>query len=319
MTGQNERFYRVALLCGGISSEREISLASANNVEKALTEAGHEVFKLDTADTSFLGELNKIKPDVAFIALHGKGGEDGSLQGALEILGIPYTGSGVLGSALAMDKHCAKILYQSVGLLTAPWLFFGANEKNNPKANPQAIIEEIGLPLVVKPVESGSSVGVSIVQNEEDLPEALAKAFSEDCGVLIEKYIEGIEVTVSVIGAEEPSALPSIEIIPSNEFYNYESKYSVGGSQHIIPARFEEETLKTIGEVAVKAHVTLNCFGVSRSDMIVDASKQIWMIETNTIPGMTGTSLLPDAAKHAGIDAKELYEMLIIWALERAE
>ena len=318
MTGQSGSFYKIVLLCGGTSSEREVSLASATNVEKALSEAGHEIIKIDTAEPNFLTRIESLQPDVAFIALHGKGGEDGSLQGALEILGIPYTGSGVLGSALAMDKHRSKIMYQNAGFLTAPWVFFTADEKDNKKANPEAIIEELGLPLVVKPVESGSSVGVSIVQRAEDLPGALEEAFSENTGVLIEKYIKGIEVTISVIGAEEPFSLPTIEIIPSNEFYNYESKYAAGGSEHIIPARLDEETLEKAGDIAVQAHKQLNCFGVSRSDTIVDEEKNVWMIETNTIPGMTGTSLLPDSAAHAGISQQELYEMFITWALERA-
>ena len=309
--------YKVALLCGGTSSEREVSLASALNVEKALVSAGHEVVKIDTAAQDFIVMLQRVKPDVAFIALHGKGGEDGQLQAVLEFMGIPYTGSGVLGSALAMDKHRSKNMYKALGIKTAPWIAIKAHEKDTPAANLERILSEMELPVVVKPSDDGSSVGVTIVRDQDALPEALAHAFDSGSDILVEKYVSGTEITVSVIGAVKLVTLPAIEIIPKNEFYDYASKYDEEGSEHIIPARLNEKALVEANHYALMAHEALDCFAVSRTDMIVDDEDNAWVIETNTIPGMTGTSLLPDAAKHIGIGNRELYELFIAWALER--
>lgn len=311
--------YKVALLCGGISSEREVSLASAENVKEALKDAGHEVLVIDTASPDFIGTLTTEKPDVAFIALHGKGGEDGCLQGVLDLLNIPYTGSGVLASALAMDKHRTKIIYESLGLKTAPWLVLNADEASKTEHATRRILASFDLPVVVKPVDDGSSVGITVVKEAEELPEALTSACATGGDVLVEQFIKGTEITVSVLGSTELQALPSIEIVPKNEFYDYESKYAEGGSVHIIPARLAEAVLEKASEAAIQAHRGLNCYGVSRTDMIVESTGTLWLIETNTIPGMTGTSLLPDAASHVGISNQELYGLLIAWALERAE
>ena len=309
---------KIALLCGGSSSEREVSLSSAVNVEKALASAGHDVTKVDTAAPDFFVTMQRIQPDVAFIALHGKGGEDGEIQAVLEFMGIPYTGSGVLGSALCLDKHRTKIIYEAIGVKTAPWLCLKAKEKDSIATSSEYILSKMNLPLVVKPSDDGSSVGITIVSASDELPDALANAFASGSDVLVEKYIFGTEVTVSVIGSDELLALPAIEIVPKNEFYDYESKYTDQGSKHIIPARLNEEVLARLDQAALLSHEALGCFGVSRTDMIVDSEDEVWAIETNTIPGMTSTSLLPDAARHKGISCQRLYELLIVWALERA-
>lgn len=309
--------YTVALLCGGTSNEREVSFASAQNVEKTLAAAGHRVVKIDTANKGFHNELEQLRPDVAFIALHGKGGEDGTIQAVLELLDIPYTGSGVLGSALAMDKHRSKIIYESLGLNTPAGLLLKKSAFDEAATGSDYILKRQGLPVVVKPCDSGSSFGVTIVRDEGQLEKAVAEAFATSWEVLIEQYISGTEITVAVIGGAETMALTAIEIIPKNEFYDYESKYAEGGSDHIIPARLSQAALAEAYRAALLAHEGLNCYGVSRTDMIVDAEDKVWVFETNTIPGMTGTSLLPDAALHKGISNLELYESFIKWALER--
>ncbi len=314
----SNNLYTIALLCGGASNEREVSLSSAVCVEEALSEAGHTIVKLDIAAPDFLYALKEAKPDVAFLALHGKGGEDGAVQGALELLGIPYTGSGILGSALAMDKHRSKVVYESLGLKTAPSLYL-ESRMGASCVSPERIVDELGLPVVVKPSGDGSSVGITIVKEKEALPKALEDAFAVGSCVLVEKFIAGTEITVSVIGGAVLRVLPAIEIVPKNEFYDYESKYAAKGSEHIIPARIDADVMAAASGAAIKAHEGLNCFGMSRTDMIVDEQNDIWIIETNTIPGMTPTSLLPDAARHIGINSRDLYELLISWALERAE
>lgn len=315
---QTEGPYTVALLCGGTSSEREVSFASASNVQKALESAGHTVIVLDTALPDCLEVIKDLHPDIAFIALHGRGGEDGTLQGALELMGIPYTGSGVLGSALALDKHRSKIIYEALGFKTPSWAFLSAFEKSTVAANPSSVLAAVALPVVVKPIDDGSSVGITIVKAEEELPTALEAAFASGADVLVEQFVEGVEITVSVLGDEKLRALPAIEIIPKNEFYDYESKYAEGGSSHIIPARVSEAVQKEAARIAREAHKGLDCSHVSRTDMIVDAHEDIWVIETNTVPGMTSTSLLPEAAASVGMSNQELYESLVVWGLKRA-
>jgi len=306
-------------MCGGNSNEREVSFSSAANVERALLAAGHKVTKIDTANKNYLDELQKLNPDVAFIALHGKGGEDGSLQAVLEHLEIPYTGSGVLGSALAMDKYRSKIIYEALGLKTPQSLRLKRSEKGTLAIKAEHVLSSLGLPVVIKPSEEGSSFGITIAKDEKTLARAIDEAFEEGTLVLLaEKYIRGVEITVSVLGSTDLKVLPAIEIVPKNEFYDYESKYAEGGSEHLIPARISEKAFIEAGRSALLAHEGLNCFGVSRTDMIVDDEDNVWVIETNTIPGMTGTSLLPHAAEHCGISNEELYDSFVTWALERA-
>jgi D-alanine-D-alanine ligase len=305
-------------LYGGTSGEREVSIASGNGVKEVLEEEGFAVFFIDTGKQDFIDQLRAAKPDVAFIALHGKGGEDGCIQGLLETLGIPYTHSGVEASALAMDKLVSKIIYETYDLRTAR---FEVLRKGRVSEDIDSILASIGLPCVVKPVSDGSSLGVSIPKTREEFLRALDEGFAIGNVLLVEEFIQGVEVTVPVLGnkVEDLFALPVIEIVPKNEFYDYESKYAEGGSEHIIPARITEEETLACQQAAIKAHEIIGCAGVSRTDMIVVADGTPYLIETNTIPGMTRTSLIPEDAKKVGISPGELYRLLIHYALAAQE
>ena len=303
---------RVALLAGGRSGEREISLASAEGAGTALREAGFPVVQLDPAVPDDLKRLLEEPFDVAFLCLHGKLGEDGTIQGMLELLDIPYTGPGVWSSATAMDKSRTKTFYREHGVNTPP----ATTLYRDQDYDVDALLQEYGLPLVVKPGTEGSALGVAIVTKPEDIKSAIDQAFSLDNQILIEKYIEGTELTVAVLGNSEPYALPVIQIIPQNEFYDFESKYAPGGSQHLCPAPLDEATTKVVQDMAVAAHRCLECKGMSRTDIFLDTEGTPWALETNTIPGMTSTSLLPDAARAAGISFPELCTRLIEYALE---
>ncbi|MGI6032838.1 MAG: D-alanine--D-alanine ligase family protein [Coriobacteriales bacterium] len=306
---------KVALLKGGTSGEREISLDSGAACAQALRSSGFPVVEVDTGKDGFVQDLIASKPDVVFIALHGKDGEDGCVQGLCELLRLPYTGPGVLASALAMDKSRAKVFFQSAGLSTAPWVEL---EPGN-TIDLDAIIARVGEHCVVKPAREGSALGVHIVCGKDDLKSAIDEAFTHDSEVVVERFISGTEVTVAVLGNDEPEALPVIEIVPqeSSAFYDFDAKYSQGGATHIIPARLPKETLAACENAACTAHRALGCRGVSRTDMIVDDEGTCWVLETNTIPGMTSTSLLPDTARKVGISFEQLCQMLVELALER--
>ena len=305
---------KVTLLKGGISGEREISLISGAACAKGLREIGFDVVEVDTKDADMIQQIVDSNPDVVFIALHGKYGEDGCMQGLCELLGVPYTGPGVLASALAMDKTRAKCVYRANGLPTPQ--SFVINKGDDYDID--EIISVVGEKSVVKPSREGSSDGVSMATNAEELAEAIKVAFESDSIVLIERFIEGTEVTVAVLGNSDPQALPVIEIVPEiSGFYDFEAKYAAGGSTHIIPARLSDEATKTCMDYGVAAHKALGCEGVSRTDMFVDTDDNVWVIETNTIPGMTPTSLLPDAASKIGIGFNELCKLLVELALER--
>lgn len=304
---------RVALLVGGKSGEREVSLASGEGARKALTDAGFPVTTLDPASKEDLKELVDSSFDVAFICLHGKYGEDGSLQGLLELLELPYTGSGISASALSMDKAKSKHCYQMADIPTPPSVTLRKGET----VDAQKIIEKVGSHCVVKVAGGGSTIGVFIVEGETALIEAVDEAFDLDDEVIVERFVEGIELTVAVLGNGELEALPIIEIVPVSGFYDYESKYTLGGSEHICPARLTDDVTKMIQEYAIRAHRALGCEGMSRSDFILDDDGVSWILETNTIPGMTSTSLLPDAARVAGISFPELCTRLVSLALER--
>ncbi|MCL2631476.1 MAG: D-alanine--D-alanine ligase [Coriobacteriia bacterium] len=305
---------RIVLLAGGFSAERDVSLASGANSAEALRAVGHEVIEVDPIDPAFVSQLIDLKPDVVFIALHGQGGEDGKIQGLLELLGIPYTGSGVLASALAMDKQRSKVFFRHAGLHT-PDCVSVTQSMTGLKAA-ESFVERYGLPVVIKPAADGSSIGVSIVREIDELPAALDRGFEVSKVLLVERFIAGTEVTVPVIGNDAPTALPVIEIVPVvSDFYDYEAKYSDGGSEHIIPARLPADLLAHVQSQAVIAHTALGCAGMSRSDFIVDALGTAWIIETNTIPGMTKTSLLPEAARFSGIQNSELYTQIVEWGI----
>lgn len=303
---------KVALLAGGTSGEREISLASGAGARKALETAGYTVEQLDPAERSDIRRLMDDSFDVAFLTLHGRGGEDGTLQGFLETIGLPYTGSGVCASAVAIDKGRSKLFYERAGLFTPAWTVVRRYEPYDP----EIIIEQLGEHCVVKAIHEGSTLGIYIVEGEQALEEAIQSAFSFDDEVLIEQYVEGPEYTIVVLGNQNVEALPIIEIIPANDFYDFESKYAPGGSEHICPARLDEKTTATMQRAAATAHIALGCSGATRTDFILDENGCAWVLETNTLPGMTETSLLPDAARAAGIAFPELCTRLIDYALE---
>ncbi len=308
------RKLNLALICGGRSSEREVSLAGAKEVENALDKNKYNIKRYDPAsDLSKIIE-DKDEIDVAFILLHGRYGEDGTIQGFLELLDIPYQGSGVLGSAIAMDKHLSKTLYKTAGVLTPKWLLLDKTTK----PNPTEIIAEIGLPLMVKPYMQGSSVGMSKVCDETKLLEAIDLAWQYDDKIIIEAFIKGRELTGGVIGLKELRALPIVEIIPSDqyEFFDYEAKYKPGATKEICPAQISEEFTQKAQKISILCHKALSLTGYSRTDMILSPEGGIYAIETNTIPGMTPTSLLPQAAQKAGISFAKLLDLLIEMALE---
>ena len=308
----NPKDYKVALLAGGTSGEREISIKSGEGARSALEEAGFDTTWIDPANKEDLKRLIDEHFDVAFLCTHGKGGEDGTLQGMLELLGIPYTCPGVQASAIAMDKAKSKILYEHDGIPTSPSMTIDKRVGYDI----EAIKKNIGIPCVVKAATEGSSIGVEIVHEEERLEGAIESVFEIDDLMVIEKFIAGPEYTCVALGNHDAYALPIIQIVPlKGASYDFESKYAAGGSQHICPAPLDDELTELVQSYAVRAHKALGCRGVSRSDFIIDANRQPWILETNTIPGMTATSLLPDAAKAAGIAFPELCTRLIEYAL----
>ncbi len=304
---------RVCVLKGGISPEREISLKSGKAVEQGLKEAGYGVFSLDSGSSDFFDRLAKEKPDVVFIALHGLGGEDGSIQGWLELVRIPYTGSGVLASALAMDKVSSKKIFSSENLCLPRFQGVTRNGKT-------PLHCRISFPLVVKPTRAGSTLGVSLVRgrNGLELKKALERAFQYDgLSALLEEYVEGREVTVGIVDDPRPRALPIIQIILKKELFDYQAKYTEGFCEHVVPAPIGHQESVRINEAALRAYESLGCRDFARVDMIVKEGVP-HILEVNTIPGMTEKSLLPMAAKAAGLSFAELVDNIVKSALRRA-
>ncbi len=301
----------VVVLKGGRSAEREVSLNTGEQVATALKSAGHQVVEIDAAAEGFIEEIRAAAPDAVFICLHGRFGEDGTVQGLLELLDIPYVGSGVLASALAMDKVMSKHVFAFAGIASPAYVALRAGVPYDV----EGITHALGPKTVVKPANEGSAIGVTIAHDPGELPGAIAEAFRFDTSVLVEQFVAGPEITVGILGNSDLEALPTLEIVPEHEFYDYESKYVPGMSRHIIPARVAEETRAECQRLAIEAHRVLGCRGMSRSDTIVAADGTVYLLETNTIPGMTRTSLLPDAARAAGIEFPELCERLVKLAL----
>ncbi|MCP3924212.1 MAG: D-alanine--D-alanine ligase [Desulfobacterales bacterium] len=303
----------VALLSGGISSEREVSINSGNQVFKALDKSKYDIRRYDPKT-----DLKKIVEDAdeidfALLILHGPFGEDGTIQGMLDLLNIPYQGSGVIGSSVAMNKVTSKQLYIQHGLPTPSFVILRKGENYDG----ENIVEKLNLPIVVKPVQAGSSVGMSIVKDGNDLSKAIDKAFDVDNNILLEEYIKGTEFTCGVLGNDEIEALPVIEIIPGEDcdFFDYEAKYVPGKTEEICPARISDETTKEIMRLAIEAHKCLVCKGYSRTDFLMK-DNNLYILETNTIPGMTATSLLPQSANVAGYSFSELLDKLIQLGIE---
>lgn len=303
----------IALLSGGISSEREVSLSSGSQVYAALDPAKYEVLRYDpkTDLPRLVADAPRI--DAALVILHGPYGEDGTVQGLLDLLGIPYQGSGVLGSAVAMNKIASKLLYRQAGLPTPDYVV----ARRGQAADLDGAVARLKLPLVVKPAAGGSSVGITIVRSRADLAQALEAAFAHDAEVLLEAYVDGIEITGGVIGNDALEALPLIEIIPErgSRFFDYAAKYTEGGAQEICPARIDTETTAHAQQLCVEAHRVLFCRGYSRTDLML-RGRELFILETNTIPGMTATSLLPRAARTAGMEFGALLDRLIALSLE---
>ncbi len=309
----------VAVLMGGASSEREVSLATGREILLSLDESKYAVTAIDKGDLIFLAPPTSdvgysARPDVVFIALHGKGGEDGSVQGMLEVLELPYTGSGVLASALAMNKTTSKRLFAAQGIpviagVTVSRVEWGSTERAGIRAH---VLETIGCPAFVKPNAEGSTFGCTLVQDPEQMDSAIDLALTFDEYAIIERYTRGIEITVGLLEEADGKlkCLPPVEIVPRSEYYDYDSKYADGGSEHVIPARISDELTALAWSYAIKCHTLLGCRGMSRTDVIV-SDDGTYVLEVNTIPGMTPTSLLPQAAAHAGIKFPELLDRII--------
>jgi len=305
---------KIGVLMGGESSEKDISIRSGLAIYQGLQESGYTAVPIDISK-DIVNALKKEKIKFAFLALHGGIGENGAIQGMLEVLGIPYTGSGVLASALAMDKEASKKIFIYHGLPVAPFIVLSRQTKGKAQKTglPQLPAVEFPLPWVVKPVAEGSSIGVSIVKAEEDLPSCIEKAFSFDRRVMVEKFIPGKEVHIGVLGNR---VLGGVEVRPSLEFYNYEAKYTSGLTDYIIPPEIDETTYEKAKDIALKAHLALGCSGVSRVDLRIDGDNMPYILEVNTLPGMTTTSLLPKIAKSSGLSFNDLIEEIMRLALK---
>ena len=287
---------RIAVLMGGLSAEREISLRTGRAVLNALLESGYDAVAVDVG-RDLPGQLREAAAEVAFICLHGRYGEDGTVQGLLELLQIPYTGSGVMASSVAMDKVVTKQLLLYHEISTPGFLVYRAGDDR------QALLARCRhFPLVVKPSREGSTIGVSIVHDPAQLEAGLTDALQHDSLVLIEDFIQGAEVTVSVLNGE---ALPIIQIVPKSGFYDYQSKYTPGQTEYLLPAPLDAVLYSRLQTVSVEACRALSCRGAARVDFMV-REKEFFCLEVNTIPGMTETSLLPKAARAAGIPFSEL-------------
>jgi D-alanine-D-alanine ligase len=314
MVGRDE-FGRIGVLMGGPSSEREISLKSGKAVYEALKAAGVDAVSIDITTDNIEENIRLIESlgiNCAFLALHGRFGEDGQAQNILETLKMPYTGSGVLASRLAMDKVSSRQIFESHDL-TVPRYQVMYKDSYRPE---RGALAEIGFPLVVKPAAHGSSIGLSIIHEPAGLTKALESAFEFDEKIVIEEYIKGREMTVGIL---EEEALPVIEIIPSKGFFDYEAKYQSGLTEYVVPALLGEALAKNIQSSALSAHRLLGCFGCSRVDLILSEEDIPFILEVNTIPGFTSTSLLPKAAKRRGIDFTQLCLKLIRLAYANAK
>lgn len=337
---------KVLLLAGGDSSEREVSLNSGSAVFNALKRIGHTVYAIDpasgksllTSDSKFItksiaassgasaanptGAMTLAKTigspafrdiDVVFLALHGGGGENGSIQNLLELARKPYTGSNMAASAIAMNKAVSKRLFSSEGILTPHWKLYQFKSENIDEKIISDIQKEFDFPIIVKPNDSGSTIGLTVVKDVSDLKDALKTAIDESYNVLVENYIEGREITVPILNGE---ALPVIEIIAESGLYDYEAKYTKGKSEYIVPAKISKALAEDVQKAAVSTYEIIGAAGLARVDFILDKNNKFYCLELNTLPGMTELSLAPMAAKEKGIDFDKLVEMLVESALD---
>jgi D-alanine-D-alanine ligase len=313
---------RVAVLKGGRSLERQISLKSGARVEDALERLGHDVIAIDVGH-DLVERLRRAAPEVAFVALHGRDGEDGTVQELLEILGIPYTASGISACIRCSDKVLAKHVLRDAGIATPDWYAFNETAfKELGAAAALAPIEvQLGFPVVVKPAGQGSALGVTIAQSSEEVPAALVAAFSYDRKVLLERYVEGRELAISVL--QEPGGggrvLPIVEVVPRNEdFYDFSARYEIGHTAFVCPADLDDELTDRAQELALAAYELIGCYGFARVDIMLGHDRVPEVLEVNAIPGLTETSLLPQAADAAGIGFDELIDRILASATARA-
>lgn len=311
MQGTSLKKKRIAVLMGGFSHEREISLKTGEAVLKALAGKGYQIIPIDVKEDIAI-KLVREKIECVFLALHGKLGEDGTIQGMLELMKIPYTGSGVLASALAMHKIMAKKIFLYEGIPTPRFEVFqrGQIEKG--------FLKEVSFPLpwVVKPAREGSTIGVSIIQEEEAFLSGLKRAGEYDEEILVEEFIKGKEITVGILGM---TPLPVIEVAPRRGFYDYHSKYTKGETQYILPAQISSEKCVYAQEISLKAFQALGCSSVARVDLMIDENENPFVIDVNTMPGMTETSLLPKAASYVGIPFEDMVERILLGASLKVE
>ncbi len=313
---------KIAVLMGGRSLEREVSLASGKRVCDALDALGYCVLALDvTAD--LVNTLRCERPDAAYIALHGKYGEDGTIQELLEFLRIPYTGPGVVSCALSWDKSVTKHLLAEQGVTTPPWITLTADAfKQMGAATAVDMMADSvgGFPVAVKPSRQGSALGLMYVEEREQLAEALLDALSFDTAALVERWVEGTEVAVSVLGhGQNARVLPPVEIAPKSGLYDFSARYAEGETDFFVPARLSETELQLVEEIALRVHGLLRCRDVSRVDMVVDSDGTPWVLECNSSPGMTETSLLPMAAAASGMSFQDVVSKVTLAALSRSD
>jgi D-alanine-D-alanine ligase len=306
---------KLAVVRGGKSAEREVSLRSGAQVAKALRGLGHDVTEVDL-DGGTWDTLRDGGFECVFNALHGRLGEDGTVQGMFELLGLPYTGSGVLASALCMDKARAGKVMAGAGLQVPEFEEMEIKEGVAAEVVERLVVH-FGLPLVIKPAREGSTIGLTIAKNADDVASGLVLAGRYDRRVLVQRFASGTEVTIGVLATPELQVLPTLEIVSENPVYDYDAKYTAGKSHHIIPARIPEAFRAAASDAAARAFTELGCSGMARVDIIVDASGKPWVLEVNTVPGLTELSLLPDAARDAGISFEQLCERLINHAVGR--
>lgn len=307
---------KVAVLYGGTSKEREVSLSTGKGIIQALEKIGHDVIAIDFDPNKLAEMMSKVNGcNLVFIGLHGKQGEDGTVQGLLELMGIPYVGSGVLASSLAMDKSKAKQIFARHNMPVAKGKTYG--EHQGASSIEKDILNEFTLPIVIKPNQEGSTLGLTIVNEESQVKDAVDLAFTHDFEILVEEFVKGRELTCAVLGNKgQEKALPIIEIIPKSEYYDYESKYSEGGSEHICPAEINSELTNKIQDYAVLAHRSLGCETYSRVDFILNEDNEPIILEVNTLPGMTPTSLYPDAAKAVNMSYEDMLRKFISLTIE---
>ena len=298
---------RIGVLMGGTSAEREVSLKSGTAIHNVLKIAGYNTVPIDVG-SDICNALVTARVEIAFLALHGGYGEDGSIQGLLEVLGVPYTGSGVLASALAMDKEASKKVFLYHNVPVPPFEVFRRGQRTREPV--------VGFPCVVKPAAEGSSIGVAIVQEKNDFGKDVDNAFSFGSLLIVESYVKGKEVHIGILNGK---VLGGVEVRPAGGFYSYEAKYTAGLTEYILPPELDKGVYERAKATALSAHTALGCKGASRVDLRIDMNGDPYVLEVNTIPGMTETSLLPKIAKLAGFDFLLLIEEIIKEALDESE